>query len=156
TSASPGYGAGSGTVSMNVSNSSCSWTATSSATNWLTCSPASGTGSSTVTWSVTANVYTSSRTATLNIAGQTFTVTQAADPPPPSGPVNDNFANATVITGSSVSATGSNVGATKEPGEPPIAGNAGGASVWWSWTAPASGSVTISTAGSSFDTILGI
>jgi len=32
----------------------------------------------------------------------------------------------------------------------------GGASVWWSWTAPTSGRATISTLGSSFDTILGV
>jgi hypothetical protein len=69
---------------------------------------------------------------------------------------NNNFANATVLSGSAVTVSGSNVGATIEAGEPPKAGNAGGASVWWSWTAPASGSVTISTAGSTFDTILGI
>src|SRR5690349_11245638 len=72
------------------------------------------------------------------------------------GPVNDMFANATVISGSSVTVYGSNVGATKEAGEPPKAGNSGGASVWWFWTAPASGSVTISAMGSSFDTIMGI
>jgi hypothetical protein len=74
----------------------------------------------------------------------------------PSGPANNNFANRTVITGSSATVTGSNVNATKEAGEPNIAGNAGGKSVWWTWTAPASGKVTISTAGSNFDTTLGI
>jgi hypothetical protein len=52
--------------------------------------------------------------------------------------------------------TGSNVGATKQSGEPNHAGNAGGASVWYAWTAPATGSVTITTAGSSFDTLLGV
>src|SRR5260370_25810397 len=69
-------------------------------------------------------------------------------------PVNDMFANATVLSGSAVTATGSNVGATKEVGEPPKAGNSGGASVWWVWTAPASGTVTISTLGSSFYTLM--
>src|SRR6266853_2081800 len=64
--------------------------------------------------------------------------------------VNDNFASATVISGSSVTATGSNVGATKEAGEPNIiSASPGGHSVWWFWTAPASGSVTVSLAGSS-------
>src|SRR5262245_29622074 len=63
-------------------------------------------------------------------------------------PANDNFAYGTVISGSSVTVSGSNVGATKEVGEPPKANNNGGASVWWFWTAPASGSVTISTLGS--------
>src|SRR5205085_319132 len=54
-------------------------------------------------------------------------------------------------------ANGSNVGATKETGEPgPGSGNlAGGRSVWWRWTAPSNGVVTVDTIGSSFDTILG-
>src|SRR5215470_4622860 len=46
-------------------------------------------------------------------------------------PANDNFANGIVTSGS---ATGSNVGATKEAWEPLHAGNAGGKSVWWFWT----------------------
>src|SRR5439155_23403595 len=50
----------------------------------------------------------------------------------------------------------SSAGATKEPNEPLHAGNAGGASVWWTWTAPSNGTYTITTRGSSFDTLLGI
>ena len=42
-----------------------------------------------------------------------------------------------------------------EPGEPKIAGKIGGHSVWISWIAPGSGLLTLSTAGSSFDTLLG-
>src|ERR1017187_1063088 len=71
-------------------------------------------------------------------------------------PANDMFANRIVITGTSIVVTGSSVGATRETGEPYHAGNTGGASVWWSWTAPSVGTVTISTAGSSFDTVLGV
>ena len=33
---------------------------------------------------------------------------------------------------------------------------AGGASLWWSWTPPASGAVTIDTQGSDFDTLLAV
>ncbi len=67
------------------------------------------------------------------------------------------FANRIVITGTNTVVTGSSVGATREPGEPYIiAGDPGGASVWWSWTAPFAGTATISTAGSGFDTILGV
>jgi len=79
-------------------------------------------------------------------------VTVTVTPQPP----NDMFANATAISGTSGQTTGSNVGATKESGEPSHAGNAGGASVWWCWTAPASGQATINTNGSSFDTLLGV
>jgi len=71
-------------------------------------------------------------------------------------PANDLFANRIVITGTNVVTTGSSVGATRETSEPYHAGNTGGASVWWSWTAPFSGFVAISTAGSSFDTVLGV
>src|SRR5204862_263023 len=37
-----------------------------------------------------------------------------------------------------------------------LAGNSGGASVWWRWTSPYTGSATVTTAGSSFDTLLGV
>ncbi len=52
--------------------------------------------------------------------------------------------------------SGTNLGASREAGEPDHAGSTGGRSVWWSWTAPVGGPVTISTAGSTFDTVLGI
>ena len=75
-----------------------------------------------------------------------------ATPPP-----NDNFVNRIIITGTSITNNGSNIGATREIGEPyDIGGTIGGKSVWWSWTAPHSGPVTISTIGSNFDTILGV
>ncbi|HZQ82477.1 MAG TPA: VCBS repeat-containing protein [Gaiellaceae bacterium] len=74
----------------------------------------------------------------------------------PSAPANDAFANAQVLSGSRGSTTGSNVGATKQAGEPSIAGNRGGASVWYRWQAPSSGSVSVDTFGSSFDTLLGV
>jgi subtilisin family serine protease len=71
-------------------------------------------------------------------------------------PVNDNFASATVLTGTSFSVSGSNIGATMQTGEPKHAGITGGKSVWWSWTAPSTGTFTLETTGSSFDTTLAI
>ena len=71
-------------------------------------------------------------------------------------PVNDTFATATVLTGTSFSVNGSNIGATVQTGEPKHAGITGGKSVWWSWTAPSTGTFTLATTGSSFDTTLGI
>ncbi len=67
---------------------------------------------------------------------------------------NDTFANAVVIGGASGSVEGSNAGATKEAGEPAHAGNAGGASLWYRWTAPTTGIATFTTCGSGFDTLL--
>ncbi|MFH0794590.1 MAG: hypothetical protein V2A74_11225, partial [bacterium] len=71
-------------------------------------------------------------------------------------PDNDNFAGAVVISGQSGRVGGSNIGATKETGEPNHAGNPGGQSVWWTWTAPTSGTVQFTTKRSSFDTLLAI
>ncbi len=71
-------------------------------------------------------------------------------------PSNDNFTNATLIPPAGLTNTVATTYASKEPGEPEIAGHVGGHSVWWTWTAPAIGTVTISTAGSSFTTLLGV
>ncbi len=72
-------------------------------------------------------------------------------------PPNDNFANAAVITGHSTGAIGSTANATKETNEPQHRpGNAGGASIWYRWTAPSNMAVTVSTEGSGFDTVLGV
>jgi Ca2+-binding RTX toxin-like protein len=71
-------------------------------------------------------------------------------------PANDDFANAQEITGTTGSVTGSNVGATKETGESNHAGNPGGHSIWYSWTAPADGHVAFSTEVSTFDTLLAV
>ncbi len=70
-------------------------------------------------------------------------------------PANDNFANAFLIKGLSGSTNGSNVGASLQTGEPTVIG-AVGESVWYVWTAPANGAYTFTTAGSSFDSLLGI
>jgi hypothetical protein len=71
-------------------------------------------------------------------------------------PVNDAFAAATVLTGTTFAINGSNIGATVQTGEPRHAGVRGGKSVWWSWTAPSTGTFTLATTGSSFDTTLAI
>lgn len=81
--------------------------------------------------------------------------TPSACPPPPP---NDDFVNSQIISGCSGSVNGTNAGANKEVGEPSHSpdNNAGGGSVWYQWQAPGSGSVTMTTAGSNFDTLLGI
>ena len=67
---------------------------------------------------------------------------------------NDNLSNSISLSGSSASTTGNNINATLESGETSHAGNSGGSSLWWNWTAPGSGLVTINTFNSSFDTLL--
>ncbi len=78
--------------------------------------------------------------------------------PTPSPPPNDNFANAQVISGCSGSVNGTNVGATKESGEPNHLpdGSGGTHSVWYRWQAPVSANVIIDTIGSNYDTALGV
>jgi plastocyanin len=71
-------------------------------------------------------------------------------------PRNDSFATPTAVTGALPAVSGTTIGATKESGEGSHAGNAGGSSVWFTWRAPASGTTTITTAGSRFDTLLGV
>jgi hypothetical protein len=71
-------------------------------------------------------------------------------------PANDNFSAAQEISGATGSVTNANYRATKESGEPSHAGNAGGKSLWYAWTAPRDGQATISTVGSPFNTTLGI
>ncbi len=76
---------------------------------------------------------------------------------------NDNFANAFIIAGATGTTNGSNVGATLETpcetnqvncdddGLQPI-----GASVWYAWTASATGTVEFNTTNSGFDTVLSV
>ena len=71
-------------------------------------------------------------------------------------PANDNFSAAQAISGFGGSVTNSNSRGSKEAGEPNHAGNAGGSSIWYSWTPTNSGQAVIDTIGSSFDTLLGI
>jgi uncharacterized protein (TIGR03437 family) len=78
TSASPGAAQTNGTITV-TAGSGCTWTAASNATSWLTITGgASGTGNGTVSYTVAANTSTASRTGTITVGGQTFTVTQAA------------------------------------------------------------------------------
>lgn len=89
-----------------------------------------------------------------------------AGPSSPGGPAtgftssistgNDNFADASEISGNTAVRLGSNTAATSQTGEPSHAGNPPGKSVWWKWTSPQAGTLTLSTAGSSFDTVLAV
>ncbi|MGQ0761238.1 MAG: NF038122 family metalloprotease [Acidobacteriota bacterium] len=83
-------------------------------------------------------------------------------PPPAPLPAayNDDFAASHVLVGCSGSLTGTNLNSTRETGEPnhlsTTNGNAGRHSIWYQWQAPSSGNVTFATAGSAYDTVLGV
>ena len=59
-------------------------------------------------------------------------------------PKNDDLAHPTSLRGQRLQVLASNAGATRQPAEPLHLGNPGGSSVWYDWTAPASGRVTLS------------
>lgn len=72
---------------------------------------------------------------------------------------NDMFAQATPVTlaaGQRVDVMSANIGATRESGEPAHLGPEHRTSIWFRVVAPASGSMTVETYGSSFDTVMGV
>ncbi|MBC8031048.1 MAG: DUF4214 domain-containing protein [Pyrinomonadaceae bacterium] len=81
-----------------------------------------------------------------------YNITNAPAPP------NDNFASTQTVTGHSGSVAGTNLFSTKESGEPTHSddGVFSGKSIWYRWTAPTSGTVTMTTVGSTYDTLLAV
>ncbi len=73
-------------------------------------------------------------------------------PPPP----NDEFVNAQRITEAIASIPFNSRCASRELGEPMHANEPGMASIWYQWTAPSTGTLTMDTAGSGFDTLLAV
>jgi hypothetical protein len=70
---------------------------------------------------------------------------------------NNSFANPRILTGKCGLVKGSTFSATKEGAEPDHAGDRGGSSVWFSWTAPEDGPAVFSSMGSPFfDTLMGV
>ena len=72
-------------------------------------------------------------------------------------PANDDIQHAQVLNVSRpAQATGTNVEATRERGEPVIAGDTGGSSVWYRFTPAQDGAYVVDTCDSSFDTLLAV
>lgn len=136
----------------------------SSSVGWLTASPSSGSVPANGTVQVTLTADASHASATTGRQTAVATITYGsrsvripahmALPQPP--PANDNFADAVTMTGASGTLTGSNVSATGESGEPASSAVGTLNSVWWKWTATGTGSTTIDTFGSNFDTVMSV
>ncbi|HRE83766.1 MAG TPA: S8 family serine peptidase [Opitutaceae bacterium] len=71
-------------------------------------------------------------------------------------PFNDDFNARAQLQGELVQVRAASSGATAEVGEPAHAGFSPGATLWWTWTAPVSGEVSVDTQGSAFDTVLAV
>ena len=142
-----------GTVNVTAS-AGCTWAATTNV-GWISVTAgANGTGNGTVSYSVGANTAAGSRTGTLTIAGQTFTVNQAGAPCTFSiSPTSSNLASAAATTGvvTVSSGTGCNWNSTSNDSWLTITSGAtgsGGGTVNYSVaantvTSPRSGSMTI-------------
>lgn len=59
------------------------------------------------------------------------------------GPANDDFAQRTPLVGAVIDAESTFYGGTREPGEPTHGSLTQTATLWWEWTAPAAGSVSV-------------
>ncbi len=113
-------------------------------------------------YGIASNAVAGARSRTANV--------RVVTPPP-----NDPFSGRIVLTGTNVTANSFSTGgryhnelASREPGEPVHAGIRANRSVWWTWTAPTPGLVTIDVSGSrridpitgnpggALDTLLGI
>ena len=70
-------------------------------------------------------------------------------------PGNDNFPGQT-LSGAVAETSGSTVGATREAGEPNDVYLSTSGTVWYSWTAPADGTVLLRTGGSDFTPMLAV
>lgn len=71
-------------------------------------------------------------------------------------PANDAFASRTLLSGMQGTTSGNNRNANVETDEPAHGGQTATKSVWWNWTAPEPGWLSVTTAGSGFDTRLAI
>lgn len=140
------YRESNGTAGLQAASDALMGTGTQSGSTWTI-------SASTAGLAVGTYAYYALATDAAGLSSGAVAVTVTLTSPPPA---NDNFAGGTVISGTGASLAGTNVNATRESGEPNIAGDAGGKSVWYTWTARASGTVSVSTAGSSFDTLLGV
>ena len=71
-------------------------------------------------------------------------------------PANDDRDQAMFIIALDLDICGTNTFATSEPSEPVHAQNGCGRSLWWKWQAASSQTISATTVGSSFDTVLAI
>lgn len=78
------------------------------------------------------------------------------DIPVLSPPANDNFENRALAGNGTIGVSGTNMESSSQPGEPINPSVAGGKTVWWKWTPAFSGTVSIDTIGSNYDTTLAI
>mgnify|MGYP000217896921 CR=1 FL=1 len=132
-----------GDVSFTILDPSNQGWSLATTSNWLSISSAtSGVGSALITLSAAENTALSPRSGTvaLNGAALSVSVTQGGDP----DLFPDDFANRYTLSGTSGTIAVNNASATLEAGEPSHYSGYGAYSLWFSFTAPANGQLTLS------------
>ena len=132
-----------GDVSFTILDPSNQGWSLATTSNWLSFSSAtSGVGSALITLSAAENtdINTRSGTVALNGAALSVSVTQGGDP----DLFPDDFANRYTLSGTSGTIAVNNASATLEAGEPSHYSGYGAYSLWFSFTAPANGQLTLS------------
>jgi subtilisin family serine protease len=112
--------------------------------------------SSTVTTSRAVFTATGGTQYYIGVAGKTAAASGLVRLQISESPVNDSFERATIIPATTKTVTGTLVSASRQDGEPQHAGQPGGASVWWVWTAPSNRQVTLRVEGSGINTLLAV
>ena len=125
------------TITSTPSNKTCSWTS-----GPLSCTVVGLSSNVTYTFQVTASNTTN--TSTASTSSNSVVV----------GLSNNSFSAALPLIGVSGTETDSNENATLETNEPPLDAGTGGASVWYRYTPAQSGTLSVDTIGSDFDTVL--
>lgn len=125
------------TVTSTPGNKTCSWTS-----GPLSCTVVGLSSNVTYTFQVTASNTTN--TSTASPSSNSVVV----------GLSNNSFSAALPLIGVSGTETDSNENATLETNEPALDTGTGGASVWYRYTPTQSGTFSIDTVGSDFDTVL--
>ncbi len=87
------FGGGNGSVSVTVNPAGAPWQATSNNAFIVITNGGAYTGTGTVTYTVASNPNETSRQGTITIAGQTFTITQDANPGEPDGELSSSVNN---------------------------------------------------------------
>jgi hypothetical protein len=114
TTAVPSEG-GQGSVNVTVAGSNCSWSAVADNASWLTITGGfDGTGSGMVSFYASSNTTPSTRTGTITIGGQTFTVTQSSD----ICSSNIHYQSSLMESSFSFAASGGTLNYNQKPGSP--------------------------------------
>jgi len=137
-------------VSINPSSGSCSWT-TSNNISWVKLSPSSGTGSGSVTVQVAPHTGIGNRIGTVTIAGETFTINQAANTSATLPSLDTPVVNGTTVTHQQFQAAANDMGKQGDIYVFDSNGQYWDGSAWTSTASPYNANVVLNTMSINYD-----